>query len=307
MPIEEYVSAIRARLPKNQVRLARTPKEERDLISGVEVATGITIEPEVLDHAERLRLFACVYAGTDHLPMDALGERDIAVTNASGVHGPNIAEWVIGMLLVFARNLHIGFDRQQRREWRHYRARELNGSTVTVIGLGAIGQAIVDRLGGFNVRTIGIRYTPEKGGETDEVLGYDPESVHDALSRTDYLVIACPLTETTRGLIDGAALKTLPSSAVLVNIARGPVVNTNALVRAVQGEGLRGVALDVTDPEPLPPDHVLWNFQNVLITPHNSGHTPAYYERVADILAENMAHVEETSEFRDLRNQVITS
>ncbi len=303
MPIEGYVDAIRERLPDHEVRHARSPREEREFVQDAEVVTGLSPKGW-LDHADRLELFQCLYAGTDHLPLTELAERGVAVTSAAGVHGPNIAEWVIGMMLTFARRLHTGFRRADRREWRHFQAGEFQGSTVTIVGLGNIGTAVAERLDGFGVETIGVRYTPSKGGPTDEVVGFDPDEFHDALARTDYLVIACPLTETTEGLIDAAAFETLPPSAVLLNIARGPIVETEALVHELQTGGLEGAALDVTDPEPLPEDHVLWTFENVLITPHNSGHTPAYYERVADILAENVDRIAEAGLEAELRNQV---
>lgn len=304
MPIDEYAHAIRERLPTHDVEIARTPRDEHDLVANAPIVTGINMSKDLLSHAENLELFACLYAGTDHLPLDAFHERDVAVTNAGGVHGPNVSEWVLGQLLVFARRLHEGWRRQTRREWRHYQAGELNGSTVTIVGLGPIGRATVDRLSGFGVHTIGVRYTPGKGGPTDEVIGYEPTAFHAALAETDYLVLACPLTETTEGLIDEEAFKTLPPTSVIVNIARGPVVDTEALVAAIQSHAINGAALDVTDPEPLPADHELWGFENVLITPHNAGHTPAYYERVADILKTNVDRAAESGSFTDLHNQV---
>ena len=299
MPVSDYAAEIRERLPDADVRVARTPAEERSLIERAPVATGMEIDEELVAHAENLKLFACAYAGTGHLPLDALEEHGVAVTNASGVHGPNIGEHVVGNLLVFARRLHEGWRRQQNREWRHFRSHELQGSTVTVVGLGAIGQAVVERLQGFGVETIGVRYTPEKGGPTDEVVGFGEDDLHDALARTDYLVLACPLTETTRGLVGRAELTTLPPDSVLVNVARGPVVETDALLQALRKEHVRGAALDVTDPEPLPEDHPLWNLENCLITPHCSGHTPEYYARQADIVAENVRRLEGGEELRN--------
>jgi phosphoglycerate dehydrogenase-like enzyme len=304
MPLQGYVEALRERLPDREVVHARTPTEERELVADAPVVTGLDLRNELLDTASELELFQCLYAGTDHLPMDELAERGVAVTNASGVHGPPVAEWVLGMVLTFARCLHEGTRRQDRREWRHYQAYELAGSTVTVVGLGHIGQAIVQRLSGFDVDTIGVRYTPDKGGPTDEVVGFDDEAFHGALARTDYLVLACPLTGRTEGLVDDAALETLPPTAVLVNIARGPVVDTDALLDELRGEGIAGAALDVTDPEPLPEDHPLWTLDNVRITSHVAGHTPKYYERIADILAGNLAQIDDTGSYEDLENQV---
>jgi phosphoglycerate dehydrogenase-like enzyme len=292
LPMDEYAEALRERLPEHDIALARTPGEERELVADASVVTGVGIDENLLAAADELELFACAYAGYGHLPMDALRERGVAVTNAAGIHAPSIAEQVVGYLLTFARDLHEGWRRQRNREYRHYQARELGGSTVTVVGMGAIGHAVVERLQGFDVDTIGVRYTPEKGGPTDEVIGFDEEAFHDALARTDYLVVATPLTDTTRGLVDEAAVHTLPPESVLVNVARGGVVDTDALVCALQKQSIRGAALDVTDPEPLPEDHPLWNFENVLLTPHNAGHTPEHWNRLADILATNVPRLD---------------
>lgn len=303
MPVTDLRDEIADRLPDHDVRAATTPREERDLLREVPIAVGMEIDEDLLSHAEPLDLFACAYAGTGHLPMDALEAAGVRVTNAAGVHGPNIAEQVIGSILAFTRRFFKGRERQRNHEWRHYQANEFMGKTVTIVGLGAIGEAIVERLEGFGVGTIGVRYTPEKGGPTDEVIGFDLEDFHDALSRTDALVLACPLTDTTRGLIGEEELVTLPEDALLVNIARGPVVDTEALVSALRRSKLRGAALDVTDPEPLPEDSPLWDFENVQITPHNAGHTPRYYERFADIVAENVERLDAGDD--DLKNQVL--
>lgn len=305
---EAYAETLRERLPDREVALATTPAEERDLLSRARVATGFDVSEADLDAAENLDLFACVFAGTGHLPIEAFEARDVAVTNASGVHGPNIAEHVIGWLLMITRRLDEGLRRQRRREWRRFQSYgELQGSTATVVGLGAIGQAVVERLDAFGVETVGVRYTPEKGGPTDEVLGFD--DLESALVRTDFLVVACPLTDETRDLIDRRALSALPEHAILVNVARGGIVDTDALVSHLRSNRLRAAALDVTDPEPLPEDHPLWGFENVYITPHVSGHTPHYWTRVADILAENVGRLASASdgETPTLRNQVVPS
>ena len=305
VPVERYADAIRDRLSEGTVRLARTPAEEREAIRTARFATGMTLEDDLLEVAESLEVFACAYAGTGHLPLDDLADRDVAVTNASGVHGPNIGEHVLGAILRFARRFHVAARRQRRREWRHYQAHELQGSTVTIVGLGAIGEAVAERLEPFGVETVGVRYSPEKGGPTDEVIGFEHDAFHDALARTDYLVLACPLTETTRGLVDREAFTTLDPNAVVVNVARGPVVETDALVEALRSNQIRGASLDVTDPEPLPEDHPLWNFGNVQITPHNAGHTPKYYDRLADIVAENARRFAEDGSDAALENQVL--
>ncbi|WP_323174212.1 D-2-hydroxyacid dehydrogenase [Natrialba sp. PRR66] len=293
LSMESYAETLRERLPNHTVALARTPAEERELVPQARVVTGITVEEDLLERAERLELFACTFAGTDHVPMEALAEYGVAVTNAGGIHAPGIAEQSIANMLVFARNLHEGWRRKQNSEWRHFQSHEFTGSTVTVVGLGSIGQEIVQRLAGFEVETIGIRYTPEKGGPTDEVLGFEAEDVHEAFARSEYVVLACPLNDLTRGLVGADELATLPPNAVVVNAARGGLVDTDALVSALQSNGIRGAALDVTEPEPLPNDHELWDLENCLLTPHTGGHTPKHWDRLADIVAHNVSALED--------------
>ncbi|WP_435102029.1 D-2-hydroxyacid dehydrogenase [Halarchaeum sp. P4] len=287
----DYADAIRDALPDADVALARTPAEERDLLMEASVATGFQIDPDLVAESDTLEAFVCTFAGTDHLPLDALEEAGVTVANASGVHGPNIAEQVLGYVLADVRNLRQAWEQHERSEWRHFQGGELRGSTATVVGMGPIGQAIIERFRDFGVETVGVRYTPEKGGNADEVIGFEEGALLDAFGRSDYLVLACPLTDTTEGLVGEEAFLTLPTDAMLVNVARGPVVDTDALVSALRGNDIRSAALDVTDPEPLPADHPLWTLENCLVTPHNAGHTPQYWTRCADILADTVEEV----------------
>jgi phosphoglycerate dehydrogenase-like enzyme len=306
MSPEAYGSCLRERLPDHEVAVASTPDGERELVERARVVTGIRLDPGWLDAAEALELFACAYAGTGHLDLAAFEAAGVAVTNAAGVHGPNIAEYVVGSLVAHERQFRRAWEQGERGHWAAYPVGELRGSTAAVVGLGAIGTALVERLHPFGVETIGVRYTPEKGGPTDEVVGFD--AVHDALARADYVVLACPLTDATRGLIDADALATMRSDALLVNVARGPVVDTDALVTALRDDDVRGATLDVTDPEPLPADHPLWAFEDVRITPHNAGNTPEYYDRLADVLAGNLRRLdgaEGTGGSSDLENRVV--
>jgi len=300
LSMESYAAALRERLPDRTVEHARTPQQERRLVAEARVVTGTTVDPGLVGDAPNLELFACTFAGTDHVPTDELAARGVAVTNAAGIHAPGIAEQSIGSMLVFARRLHEAWRRKTNAEWRHFQSGEFAGSTVTIVGLGTIGRAVTQRLEGFEVDTVGIRHTPSKGGPTDEVYGFDDEAIHDALSRSGYVVVACPLTDLTRGLIGEAEFATMPPDAVVVNAARGGIVDTEALVAALRTNGIRGAALDVTDPEPLPADHPLWTLENCLLTPHTGGHTPNHWDRLADIVAENVDRLGSGSELRNL-------
>lgn len=278
----DYAETIQEALPDTDVAVAQTPQEEREYLTEAKVATGYQIDSDLVKESETLELFVCTFAGTGHLPEETLEAEGVTITSASGVHGPNIAEQVLGYILADVRNLRRGWTQNERGEWNHYQCGELRGSTATVVGMGPIGKEIIARLNDFGVETIGVRYTPDKGGNADEVVGY--EETLAAAAHSDYLVLACPLTETTDGLIDEEVFGALPTDAMLVNIGRGPVVDTDALVAALRGNDIQSAALDVTDPEPLPGDHPLWSLSNCLVTPHNAGHTPEYWDRCTEIL-----------------------
>jgi len=287
---EEYADTIREVHPDLDIVIARTIAEEQEYLAEAAVATGYQIDSELVVSSETLELFACTFAGVGHLPLDALEKAGVTVTNASGVHGPNVAEQVMGYVLSDVRNLRRAWEQNRRGEWNHFQGGELRGSTATVVGMGPIGTEIIARFNDFGVKTIGVRYTPSKGGNADEVVGFD--ETLNAAARSDYLVLACPLTETTERLIDDQVFNALSPDAMLVNIARGSVVDTDALVAALRGNNIRSAALDVTDPEPLPVDHPLWALSNCLVTPHNAGHTPKYWSRCTEILSEA---IDETS------------
>jgi len=308
MSAERCADELRERLPGVEVALAETRRDALDLVPDAPIVVGLKPDDEVLAAAESLRLFACGYAGIDHLPLDDLRARGVAVTNAAGVHAPGIAEQVFGSIFEFTRRLDRGRRQQERREWRRYpSAGEVQGATVTVVGQGAIGTTIVERANAFEAHTVAVRHSPEKGGPADAVHGYD--AMPDVLVDADFLVLACPLTETTEKLIDARAFDALSPESVLINVARGGVVDTGALVTALRKNRIRAAALDVTDPEPLPEDHPLWTFGNVRITPHMAGHTPRYWERVAGILVRNVERVRDGGSWGDpdldLENQVV--
>lgn len=306
LPPEEYVSALQNRIDDYTVSLAKSPYRERELIENALVATGRHLESELINRANRLGLYLAASSGVEHLPLDQLEDENVVVSNGAGIHADNMAEHVIAKLLIFARGFMKGFRQQAAGRWQHYQPfGDLNGSTVTIVGLGAVGATVAERLSAFDVETIGIRHSPEKGGPVGEVYGYDRSDVHDAFGRSDYVVLACPLTETTEGLVNDVALELMQSDAVLVNVGRGPIVDTDALVDAIRGNEIRGAALDVTDPEPLPGDHPLWDLEDVLITPHVAGYTPEYWDRLADILTEALNRYETDGTFENAPNRVL--
>lgn len=280
--MEPYAAAFRGRCPDTVVTLAQTPEQGRKLIADASVVTGITVEPDLVEATSNLELFACVFVGTDHVPVGALAARGIPVTNATGIHTPGIAEQPIGSMFVFARRFHEARRRRGTAEWRRVRSVEFTDSAVPWDEVPSAGHSPGGWWGSGS--TTGARYTPSTDGPTDVVYGFEREAVHRALSRSD---------------------------AVVVNVAHGRVIDTPELVEALGSDTIRDAALDVTHPEPLPGNHPLWRPANRLITPHAGGHAPGHWDRLADIVGKNTDRLESGTELlgevRASANQAITA
>ena len=268
------------------VIVAETPDESLDAVRTVEAIATWGIAEEWLDAAEELRWVQALSAGVDSYDVDELSEREIVLTNASGTHAEPIAEQTFGYLLSFERGLHQAAKNQARGVWERISGGELRGKTLGIVGVGAIGTRTAELAQAFGMEVLGTKRSVEDAPDVlDEV--YPPEELDEVLRRVDYLVLACPLTDETRGLISEPEFRLLSSDAVLVNIARGDVVDEDALIRALQYGRIRGAALDVFSEEPLPSESPLWDLSNVLITPHMAGSTPKGRERWRDIVVEN--------------------
>ena len=234
---------------------------------------------EMLEHLPALRLVQLLTAGAENW-VDRMPAH-VALSDCRGAHGAATAEWIVGVLLAVYRGLP-GFVRSQdERRWDQHFTDELAGKRVLLVGAGDLADNAVRRLTPFEVTTtlVGRR-------ARDGVHGID--EVHALLPDHDAAVLVVPLTDGTRGLVDARFLAAMPDGAVLVNAARGPVVDTDALVAELRSGRLRA-ALDVTDPEPLPADHPLWSAPGLLLTPHVGGSVPGGMRRALAVAAEQLA------------------
>lgn len=263
-----------------------TPAGTRSAIESAEILVTFGLTDELLERAQSLEWIQALSAGVDSYDVATIESREIVLTSASGVHAQPAAEQAIGYMLAFERNFPAAFSNQQRGVFERYAVGELHGSTVGIVGLGAIGRRVAELATPFGVETIGLKRDLSTGGDVvDELVG--PEDLESLLVRSDHVVLCCPLTEQTRKMIDTQALRTMNDDAVLINVGRGGLVDEPALERALQRDWIGGAALDVTATEPLPGDSVLWKLSNVLLTPHTAGATPAYMDRCASIVAKN--------------------
>ncbi len=254
---------------------------------------GRYCSPEFLAAAEKLCWVQSTSAGVErYVAMPELADSErIVLTNMQGVHGPTIADHAFAMLLALTRDLPYYLDPARRGSWNRRGSGSqpiaLQGRTLLVVGLGGIGSEVARRGKGFGMRVLATRRsdTPppsyvDRQGSADELLEFLPEA--------DVVAVCVPLTDQTKGMIGERELAAVKPGAYLINVARGKVVDTDALVAALESGRLAGACLDVTDPEPLPSDHPLWTMPNVIITPHMSGRSALTGERMRAIYLENL-------------------
>ncbi len=229
-----------------------------------------------------------IQAGVDRFPLDALEAEGIALTNSTGIHGDTVGETVAGYMLSFARGLHRYRDRQNDREWSKdpwnvpY---SLADSSVAVVGLGTLGRGVASRADALGMDVVGVKRTPTPVDGVATV--YPAHDLEAAITDTRFVVLTVPLTDDTEGLIGAAELSAMRSDAVVINVARGPVVDEAALVAALKDGSIGAAALDVFETEPLPAESPLWGMEKVIVTPHVAAATGAYYRRIAALVGEN--------------------
>ncbi|MEW2359940.1 D-2-hydroxyacid dehydrogenase [Spirillospora sp. NPDC029432] len=226
-------------------------------------------------------------AGVDRLLFPALVESDTIVTNSRGIFDEPIAEYVLGLVLCFAKDLHTTLRLQAEGTWRHRETERLAGARALVVGTGPIGRAIGRKLAAAGLRVTGIGRTARTGDpDLGEVL---PDGrLREALAEADYVVLAAPLTDRTRGMVDAAALAAMRPTARLVNVGRGPLVVEDDLVEALRAGTIAGAALDVFVDEPLPAPSPLWELPNVIVSPHMAGDVAGWREELVRLFAGNL-------------------
>ncbi len=249
------------------------------------------IDAEVLAAAPRLRVISQYAVGYDNIDLAAATARGIPVGNTPDVLTEATADLAFALLMAVARRLVEGVDQVRQGQWRTWGpeillGQEVWGATLGIIGLGRIGQAMARRGRGFAMRV--LYADPRRKPEVEAALGVEHCSLDELLAQVDYLSLHCPLTPETRGLIGAAELRRMKPTAILINTARGAVIQQEALLQALREGWIAGAGLDVTDPEPLPPDHPLVALPNCVITPHIASASVRARTEMAIIAARNL-------------------
>jgi len=235
----------------------------------------------------RLQWIQSSAAGMDHCLTPEVVGSSIVVTSASGLFADQVAEQTLALLLGLLRGLPVFFRAAARKEFIRRPTADLHGTTVGIAGFGGNGRRLAELLTHFRTRIWATDYFPVERPEYVERL-LPPEQLPELLAACDILILCVPLTDQTRGMIDGPALALMPPGAVLINVARGPVVVESALVAALDAGHLSGAGLDVTEQEPLPPTSRLWDLPNVLITPHVGAQSRTRYDDATNLFCENL-------------------
>lgn len=273
----------------HHVSIGATPA---DFTAGMREAEALVADASVIQAlfpqpSPHLKLIFLTNAGLDRLaPFDWLPPGVILMNNR-GTHAAKSGEFAIMSILMLANRIPAMVTNQRQGTWRKLWGSVLAGRDITIVGLGTLGGATATHAAHFGMRVTGVRANPRPHPACTRVIGID--ALDEALPETEFLVLACPLTEATRGLMDRKRLELLPPGAGLVNIGRGELLDQSALCDLLDDAHLSGAILDVFTPEPIPPGHRLWTTPNLVISPHTSADDPATYNpRSLDIFLDNL-------------------
>jgi phosphoglycerate dehydrogenase-like enzyme len=239
-----------------------------------------TLLREVFAMCPRVQWVHSRAAGLDSVLFPELVEHPVPLTNGSGVFSPSLGEFVLGAILYFAKDFRRMVRHQEAGEWEPFDITLISGQTAGIVGYGDIGRACATRMRAMGMRVLAVKRSGSPIYNVDPLVDqiFTPDRRIEMIQRCDYVVVAAPLTEQTRGMIGPAEFAAMKPSAVVINVGRGPVIDEAAMVQALSQGLIRGAALDVFDKEPLPEGHPFYRLQNVLLSAHCADHTPDWMD-----------------------------
>ena len=283
-----------ARFPGVRIVSVEDPVDLAVVLPDAEIFAGFHFPRAHFASARRLRWIHAASAGVEANLFPELVASDVVLTNSAGLHAVSIPEHVLGQMLVLARNFHEALRLQARAEWNRFAVIsfsasicELQGANLAVLGAGAIGANLARRAAALGMHVRVMRRDPSRQVPGAEAV-VAPAALHALLAWADWVVCALPLTAETQGIIDSTALKTMRSSSFLINIGRGEHIDEQALIHALGHGAIAGAALDAFNQEPLPSDHPFWSLPNLVLTPHVSGYTPQYFQKMLALFEDNL-------------------
>jgi len=268
---------------------AAAKKQLDDLLSGAEIIYGFRLPENVIARSPKLKWFQTMSAGVDRFLDNEFRRSSVIMTSVSGIHATPISEFVMGLMLMLAKQAPLAFRQRQQKQWQPFLASVLRSKTVGVVGLGHIGREVARLAKAFGMRVVATRRSARKSQRARYVDRlFAREHLSDLLSESDYVVLTLPLTAETYRIIGEAELRRMKPTAYLINVARGNLVDEKALVRALEEHRIAGAGLDVFAMEPLSQDSPLWDFPDVIISPHIAGGMEDYVARATALFCENL-------------------
>jgi D-2-hydroxyacid dehydrogenase (NADP+) len=283
---EEYKKALQPKFPEVVIQTAIKEEEVGEFIEKMHVLLAFKISDVLIKKASNLHWIQSMATGVDkilHLPSL---RKEVLITSTRGIHGPQMSEMALLLMLSLSRNFPQIVRNQDQGIWERWPGGLLYQKKVGILGIGVVGEEIARKCKAFGMTVFGIARRKKNLDAIDYFYG--PEDLLKVMSEVDYFIIAVPHTPETRKMIGAEALSSMKPSAFLINIARGAIVDEDALIHALNSRTIAGAALDVFSQEPLPREHPFWKMKNVIITPHVGGLTTHYVEQVLSIFEDNL-------------------
>ena len=281
--------------PDSTIKVASKVSEAVDMAADVDVILGFI--PEALfNAAPRLRWVHAIASGVDMFLYPAMGDSDVILTGEKGLVGGHLADTGFGLLLALTRQIasaiRLGAESWEHREGMRRKEIELEGMTMGIVGFGGTGRAMARRAVAFGMNVLALDENPVPASEgVDEVWGRD--RLEELLASSDVVAVCCPLTPETRHLLNDTTFAHMKQGSLIVNVTRGEIIDGDALARALQNGQCGGAALDVAPIEPLPADHPLWTFDNVVMTPHTAGASQLRAKRNLERFCDNLRRTQQ--------------
>ncbi len=260
------------------------------------IFNSMKLDANKITEFKKLKWVFSYSAGVDNYPLEALDKMGVTLTNVRGVHGKSISEQVLGVMIMFSRNLFQALKNQQSKKFKKYHIEELYTKNLLIVGMGAVGKELARRAKAFDMHITGIRNHADKGLEENFDEVYSTDSLDEHLKGQDYIVSILPSTDKTRDLYNYEKFSLMDNNAVFINVGRGDAVVEEDLIKALEEGIIKGAYTDVSKEEPIPEDSKLWQAPNLFITPHIAGPTPYYFDRAIKIFKENLDHYEKGEE-----------
>src|SRR5882672_332047 len=283
----QYYRGLREAFPEMSIDLVDHHSKVDPYIGSADILLtfGAHMADHVLEKGKKLKWIQALGTGVDGIVDRPPFREGVLVTNMHGLHGDSVPEAAVMLMFALARDLPRAMRNRDARKWERYPSQLLKGKTVGIFGVGAIARSLAPKCKSFGMRVVGITSSVRSMEGFDRMVHRD--EIGTAVRELDFLVLLTPYTAETRGIVGEKVIGAMKPSAFLVNLARGGIVDEDALVSALREGRLAGAALDVFATEPLPEDHPLWSMDNVIVTPHLGGFHDQYAEEALPTVVEN--------------------